>query len=166
MEHPLIFTEQRLLPKFIDLVLTLVAWLGFGYLIYLGLIKALTENAFLGPRPFESTLVTLALYFIIALVNGLILIMWAKYNQFRFRVERRKRRPALATTELAGSFHITPELVTELNKGRVLTVHHNSTGGISYVDVNQGINDNLLPAPALKLPLIPTPLSHTTPVTL
>jgi len=85
VEHPLIFTEQRLLPKFIDLVLTLVAWLGFGYLIYLGLIKALTENAFLGPRPFESTLVTLALYFIIALVNGLILIMWAKYNQFRFR---------------------------------------------------------------------------------
>ncbi|MDQ7882307.1 poly-beta-1,6-N-acetyl-D-glucosamine biosynthesis protein PgaD [Atlantibacter hermannii] len=166
MEHPLIFTEQRLLPKFIDLVLTLVAWLGFGYLIYLGLIKALTENAFLGRRPFESTLVTLALYFIIALVNGLILIMWAKYNQFRFRVERRKRRPALATTELADSFHITPELVTELNKGRVLTVHHNSNGGISYVDVNQGINDNLLPAPALKLPLIPTPLSHTTPVTL
>jgi len=48
----------------------------------------------------------------------------------------------------------------------VLTVHHNSNGGISYVDVNQGINDNLLPAPALKLPLIPTPLSHTTPVTL
>ena len=92
--------------------------------------------------------------------------MWAKYNQFRFRVERRKRRPALATTELADSFHITPELVTELNKGRVLTVHHNSNGGISYVDVNQGINDNLLPAPALKLPLIPTPLSHTTPVTL
>lgn len=166
MEHPLIFTEQRKLPKFIDLVLTLAAWLGFGYLIYLGLVKALAENAFMGPRPFESTLVTLALYFLIALINGLILILWAKYNQLRFRVERRKRRPALAPTELAVSFHITPELVTELNKGRVLTVHHNSMGGISYVDVNQGINENLLPAPPLKLSLMPSSLSHNTPATL
>ncbi len=166
MEHPLVFTEQRALPKFIDTVLTIAAWLGFGYLIYLGLIKALTENAFLGPRPFESTLVTLALYFVIALVNGLILIMWAKYNQFRFRVERRKRRPALAPTELADSFHITPQLVTELNKARVLTVHHNSLGGIATVDINQGINDNLLPAPLLKLQMMPTPLSQKEPATL
>lgn len=107
MEHPLIFTEQRKLPKFIDFVMTVAAWLGFAYLIFLGLVKALSENAFMGPRPFESTLVTLALYFLIALVNGLVLILWAKYNQLRFRVERRKRRPALAAKELAVSFHIT-----------------------------------------------------------
>ena len=166
MENPLIFTEQRKLPKFIDMVLTLAAWLGFGYLIYLGLVKALSENAFMGPRPFESTLVTLALYFLIALVNGLVLILWAKYNQLRFRVERRKRRPALAPKELAVSFHITPELVTELNKARVLTVHHNSMGGISYVDIKQGINDNLLPAPPLKLQMMPPPLRQTSPATL
>ncbi|WP_313048038.1 poly-beta-1,6-N-acetyl-D-glucosamine biosynthesis protein PgaD [Atlantibacter subterraneus] len=166
MEQPLIFTEQRKLPKFIDTVLTIAAWLGFGYLIYLGLVKALSENAFMGPRPFESTLVTLALYFLIALVNGLVLILWAKYNQLRFRVERRKRRPALAPKELAVSFHITPELVTELNKARVLTVHHNSMGGISYVDIKQGINDNLLPAPPLKLQMMPPPLRQTSPVTL
>ncbi|MDA3134613.1 poly-beta-1,6-N-acetyl-D-glucosamine biosynthesis protein PgaD [Atlantibacter subterranea] len=166
MEQPLIFTEQRKLPKFIDTVLTIAAWLGFGYLIYLGLVKALSENAFMGPRPFESTLVTLALYFLIALVNGLVLILWAKYNQLRFRVERRKRRPALAPKELAVSFHITPELVTELNKARVLTVHHNSMGGISYVDIKQGINDNLLPAPPLKLQMMPPPLRQTSPATL
>lgn len=155
MEHPLIFTERRKLPIIIDLVLTAAAWLGFCYLISQGLVKALTENAFVGPRPFQSTLVTLAIYFIIALLNGLGLIMWAKYNQFRFRTERRKRRPALATKELAMSFHITPELVSELNKSRVLTVHHNSHGGIDHVDVKQGIGDNLLPAPALKLQLLP-----------
>ncbi|QFH72587.1 poly-beta-1,6-N-acetyl-D-glucosamine biosynthesis protein PgaD [Enterobacter sp. E76] len=166
MEQPLIFTEQRKLPKFIDTVLTIAAWLGFGYLIYLGLVKALSENAFMGPRPFESTLVTLALYFLIALVNGLVLILWAKYNQLRFRVERRKRRQALAPKELAVSFHITPELVTELNKARVLTVHHNSMGGISYVDIKQGINDNLLPAPPLKLQMMPPPLRQTSPATL
>ncbi|WP_313082621.1 poly-beta-1,6-N-acetyl-D-glucosamine biosynthesis protein PgaD [Atlantibacter sp.] len=166
MEHPLIFTEQRKLPKFIDMVLTLAAWLGFGYLIYLGLVKALSENAFMGPRPFESTLVTLGLYFLIALVNGLVLILWAKYNQLRFRVERRKRRPPLAAKELAVSFHITPELVTELNKARVLTVHHNSMGGISYVDIKQGISDNLLPAPPLKLQMLSPPLRQRTTATL
>lgn len=29
MNQPLIFTERRLLPRIIDVLLTLIAWLGF-----------------------------------------------------------------------------------------------------------------------------------------
>lgn len=29
MSQPLIFTERRLLPRIIDVLLTLIAWLGF-----------------------------------------------------------------------------------------------------------------------------------------
>lgn len=86
-------------------------------------------------------------YILIATVNGLVLIGWAKYNQFRFRVERRSRRPGLEDHELAESLRITRELVTELNKARVLTVHHHESGEISHIDVDRDIADNRLPPP-------------------
>lgn len=98
-------------------------------------------------RPFFTTLDTVTFYILVALVNGLVLIGWAKYNQFRFRVERRSRRPGLEDHELAESLRITRELVTELNKARVLTVHHHENGEISHIDVDRDIADNRLPPP-------------------
>ncbi len=58
MNQPLIFTEQRFLPRAIDVLLTLVAWIGFIYLIYKGLITALTHSPYMGVRPFFTTLDT------------------------------------------------------------------------------------------------------------
>ena len=92
MNQPLIFTERRLLPRIIDVLLTAIAWVGFIYLIYKGLITALAHSPYMGVRPFFTTLDTVTFYILVALVNGLVLIGWAKYNQFRFRVERRSRR--------------------------------------------------------------------------
>ena len=103
MNQPLIFTERRLLPRIIDVLLTLIAWVGFLYLIYKGLITALAHSPYMGVRPFFTTLDTVTFYILVALVNGLVLIGWAKYNQFRFRVERRSRRPGLEDHELAES---------------------------------------------------------------
>ncbi|HHN8542830.1 poly-beta-1,6-N-acetyl-D-glucosamine biosynthesis protein PgaD [Citrobacter cronae] len=147
MSQPLIFTERRLLPRIIDVLLTIFAWVGFLYLIYKGLITALAHSPYMGVRPFFTTLDTVTFYILVALVNGLVLIGWAKYNQFRFRVERRSRRPGLEEHELAESLRITRELVTELNKARVLTVHHHENGEISHIDVDKHIADNRLPPP-------------------
>ncbi len=144
MSQPLIFTERRLLPRIIDVLLTIFAWVGFLYLIYKGLITALAHSPYMGVRPFFTTLDTVTFYILVALVNGLVLIGWAKYNQFRFRVERRSRRPGLEDHELAESLRITRELVTELNKARVLTVHHHENGEISHIDVDKHIADNRL----------------------
>jgi len=101
VNQPLIFTERRLLPRIIDVLLTLIAWVGFLYLIYKGLITALAHSPYMGVRPFFTTLDTVTFYILVALVNGLVLIGWAKYNQFRLRVERRSRRPGLEDHELA-----------------------------------------------------------------
>ncbi|WP_435953722.1 poly-beta-1,6-N-acetyl-D-glucosamine biosynthesis protein PgaD [Dryocola sp. BD626] len=147
MNQPLVYTEQRLFPRLMDTVLTLGAWVGFTWLIYNGLINALAHSPFMGIRPFFTTLNTVSLYLIIALVNGLALIGWAKYNQYRFRSERRSRRPGLAESELAESMHITPLVAHELNKGRVLTVFHHENGEIARVEVVKGIMDNLLGPP-------------------
>lgn len=147
MSQPLLFTERRLLPRIIDVLLTLIAWVGFIYLIYKGLINALAHSPYMGVRPFFTSLDTVTFYILVALINGLVLIGWAKYNQYRFRVERRSRRPGLEHHELAESMRITPELAMELNKGRVMTVHHHENGEIEYVEVDKHIADNRLPLP-------------------
>lgn len=53
MNQPLIFTERRLLPRIIDVLLTLIAWVGFLYLIYKGLITALAHSPYMGATLFH-----------------------------------------------------------------------------------------------------------------
>ena len=101
MIQPLIFTEQRLFPRALDLLLTIIAWLGFCWLIYSGLINAIEHDPFMGTRPFYTTLSTLSIYLLVACLIDMALIGWAKYNQLRFRIERRKRRPELEHHEVA-----------------------------------------------------------------
>lgn len=139
MNQPLIFTELRIMPRIFDVALTLIAWLGFSYLVYAGLMTALANAPFIGFGPLFSTVNTVTFYLIVALINAAVLIGWAKYNQIRFRVERRKRRPGLGRDELAASFSIAPALVQDLSNGRVLTVFHYDTGAISRAEVDKGL---------------------------
>lgn len=134
-QQPLIFTEQRLLPRLVDIVLTLIAWAGFLWLIYTGVVETLIKRPEMGPRPVASTFNTLTLYLVIAVFYGATLIIWAKYNQFRFRTERRSRKPGLERDDVAESFRVSPELVTELSQARVSVAHHDEHGGLIGVDI-------------------------------
>ena len=134
-QHPLIFTERRLLPRLLDIFLTLIAWAGFGWLIYVGMVKVIISHPDMGPRPVHSTFSTLGLYLVIAVAYGTVLILWAKYNQYRFRTERRSRKPGLEDHAVAESFQISPAVVSELNQARVSVVHHDEQGVITAVDV-------------------------------
>lgn len=147
MTHPLIFTEQRLLPRVADIFLTIIAWLGFFWLIYAGVSSALAMQDFNEPGPFYTTLYSILGYFVMLLLNGLFLIVWAKYNQFRFRVERRKRRPELKRVELAASMQVAPEVIEQMAHGRIQTVYHDSHGNIAYTEVYQDTNSGLPPPP-------------------
>lgn len=133
MIQPLIFTELQLLPRVLDALLTVAAWLGFSWLIYSGLITAIEHDPFRETRPFYNTLRTLSIYLLVACLIGLALITWAKYNQLRFRIERRKRRPELERHEVAASFNITPELALMMSQAQVFTLAHYDTGAIDRV---------------------------------
>ncbi len=133
MIQPLIFTEQQRLPRVLDALLTIIAWLGFSWLIYSGLINAIEHDPFMGTRPFYTTLNTLSIYLLVACLIGMALIAWAKYNQIRFRIERRKRRPELERDEVAASFNITPELALMMSQAQVFTLAHYDTGAIDRV---------------------------------
>lgn len=162
MSQPLIFTEQRLLPRAIDVLLTIFAWIAFLHLIHEGLVVALMEPRHMEVRPFLTTLDTVTFYIFIALMNGLFLIGWAKYNQFRFKVERRKRRPGCEHHEIAESLQISPSLVMEMSKGKHLTVYHHDSGHISYVVVEHYMADNLLPSSETTLLELQLPFSELT----
>ncbi|MDC9588246.1 poly-beta-1,6-N-acetyl-D-glucosamine biosynthesis protein PgaD [Xenorhabdus sp. XENO-10] len=140
MKDPLIFTEQRLSPRLIDILLTVLAWVGFIYLFTMGL-SHFSHN---GPRPFVSVFTSaftlepgsIVLYIAIAIFNALLLIGWAKYNQRRFRTERRRHRPVLTHAEIAQSFILEKNLLDILRQSKVSSITYDNHGHIISIDEN------------------------------
>lgn len=140
MKEPLIFTEQRLWPRLIDILLTILAWVGFIYLFMVGLFYV-SHNS---PKPFTATVFTselgaIILYIAIAIFNAFLLIGWAKYNQRRFRIERRRHRPALTHTEVAQSFTLEQKLFDTLRQSKVSSITYDNHGHIIGVDEDVSI---------------------------
>lgn len=131
----LIFTERRLLPKIVDCLLTTVAWLGFIWLIYQGLQAVWHAQLQISVSLLGLTFNTLAVYVLIALVNSALLIGWAKYNQRRFRRERRRRPQALPDAQLICHFGLSPKILAELNESQIAEVHHDQDGTLLAVKV-------------------------------
>ncbi|CQD33334.1 poly-beta-1,6-N-acetyl-D-glucosamine biosynthesis protein PgaD [Yersinia mollaretii] len=141
MNEPLIHTEQRLIPRWIDIIITALAWFGFIFLFVKGFLDMIDRAPNMGPIPFRlyilSGLTTLALYAAIALFNAVVIIIWAKYNQVRFQVERRGHRPHLNDDELASSMDISGEMVAQLKAGSCLTLYNDEHGQL--LDVKEGL---------------------------
>lgn len=134
--HPLIFTERRLLPRLLDALLTLLAWVGFGWLIYQGLINVLQAQPDSGPRPLNLSIHTITMYALIATVNGLLLILWAQYNRYRFSVERRMRRGELSNDALASLLGVAATSLQRMQETGTIVVSHDDDGNIA--DVHAG----------------------------
>lgn len=137
MTHPLIVTERRLLPRLIDSLLTLIAWGGFIWLIYHGVESVLHTQSQDGVVPFKLTFNTVVFYLLIVLVNSLLLVLWAKYNQIRFTVERRTRRDALSDQELADHFGLKPGVLEQLKQAQIAVVSYSDDGSTLDVRVKQ-----------------------------
>lgn len=137
MSHPLIVTERRLLPRLFDTLLTLIAGIGFIWLIYQGVVSILQTQPEDEINLLRSTFTTLAIYLLIVLVNGLFLILWGKYNQLRFRVERRTRRPDFSDDQLATHFGLSPEVLAQLNQSQIAVVNYDNDGAVVDVSVKR-----------------------------
>lgn len=141
MSTHLIYTEQRRLPRWIDILITVLAWFGFIFLLVRGFLAMIANAPYMGPIPLRiyilSGLTTIALYLAIAAFNAIVLIVWAKYNQVRFQVERRGHRPHLDDDELAISMDISPELIARLKSGACLTLYNDEHGQL--LDVKEGL---------------------------
>ncbi len=142
--HPHIIEASDSQPLYIrarDIVFTAILWGAYFYLLqdFFVFASALYDWKFMGivgdrlEKAFEI-ISTMEVYLHVILVNSMLLICWALYNQVRFR-GRDRRRPscAIGAQDLAILYGITKEDVTAWQSARILTIHHDSAGTIEKV---------------------------------
>jgi biofilm PGA synthesis protein PgaD len=135
----IIKTERSAVFTLIDFILTLLAWIAFGYLFIAGIVSIVQGDTPGLAVPIMSRLLpslrTLLVYVVVAVGIALVLFAWAKYNAIRFGgLDRRKTPPALSNEALATSFEISAEQLTHLRDSRRAVIHHTPEGRIDGID--------------------------------
>lgn len=134
-ENTLILTEHRLLPRLFDAALTVVAWGGFLFFLYARLWMQLTEESDHRWSVIIASFNTVLIYLLFAALNGWLLILWYQYNRRRANV--RRRQPGLLPhDELARSFNVSPQLISEMSQHNLLTVYHDQIGRIIELKIS------------------------------
>ena len=130
----IIHSKRTRLGWLIDTLLTALAWAGFVWLCVSG-IRAVLRAGSGGPgvpgwSALLPTMDTLTVYVVVAVINGVVLLAWARYNLFLFVcMERRRAIPALRKDELARSFGVSPQRLDALQRAKVAVVVHEEDGG-------------------------------------
>lgn len=133
----IIRTRQRPFLVVVDVILTVVAWVGLLYLLFRGLwplfASRISEPA-IDNSAFDA-LGTLEIYLWVALVNALILIGWARYQQRKSRsfAQRRLPSPVIDDAGLSKSFKLSDDRFQKLRTPGVMTIHNDQEGDISNV---------------------------------
>lgn len=141
----IIRTPRSRLHFVIDVFVTLVAWVALLYFLGMGMLSIL-QGQRSGP---EVTLLverllpsagTVGAYMLVAAFNAAVLLLWAKYNEWRFRgKERRTASPLLDDEQLAKSFGIDLPERLRSSRARRMTVHHDSEGNIRNIEINDAV---------------------------
>ncbi|WP_339478515.1 poly-beta-1,6-N-acetyl-D-glucosamine biosynthesis protein PgaD [Pseudomonas fluorescens] len=154
----IIRTRQRPILVVIDVILTVVAWVGLLLLLMRGLWPLLETHAG-APRIDSSAfdaLGTLQIYLWIAVVNAVILIAWARYQQRKSRsfAQRRLPSPVIDDAGLSKSFKLCDDRLQKLRTPGVMTIHNDQEGDISHVETH------FWPVTPAQLPSPLAPLEH------
>ena len=79
---------------------------------------------------------TVLIYLLFAALNGWLLILWYQYNRRRTHV--RRRQPGyFHQEELARSFNVSPQIISEMSQYNLLTVYHDRIGRIIDLKISQ-----------------------------
>lgn len=154
----IIRTRQRPILVVIDVILTVVAWGGLLFLLVRGLWPLMETHAG-APRIDSSAfdaLGTLQIYLWIAVVNAVILIAWARYQQRKSRsfAQRRLPSPVIDDAGLSKSFKLCDDRLQKLRTPGVMTIHNDQEGDISHVVTH------FWPVTPAQLPSPLAPLEH------
>ncbi|UHC84326.1 poly-beta-1,6-N-acetyl-D-glucosamine biosynthesis protein PgaD [Pseudomonas sp. NIBR-H-19] len=154
----IIRTRQRPILVVIDVILTVVTWVGLLLLLMRGLWPLIETHAG-APRIDSSAfdaLGTLQIYLWIAVVNAVILIAWARYQQRKSRsfAQRRLPSPVIDDAGLSKSFKLCDDRLQKLRTPGVMTIHNDQEGDISHVVTH------FWPVTPAQLPSPLAPLEH------
>lgn len=136
-ENTLILTEDRLLPRLFDGALTLLAWAGFLFFLYANLLMQITAQSDHRWEVIVVSFNTVLVYLLIAAINAWLLILWYQYNLRRINARRHGSLSSLRHDELAESFNVTPQIISEMSQYNLLTVYHDQIGRIIELKINQ-----------------------------
>ncbi|MDT9675701.1 poly-beta-1,6-N-acetyl-D-glucosamine biosynthesis protein PgaD [Pseudomonas sp. JV414] len=153
----IIRTRQRPFLVVIDVFLTVLAWVGLLYLLARGLWPLIDTHD--GPRidaSFFDALGTLQIYLWVALLNAVILITWARYQQRKSKSFAQRRLPAPVVDDqgLSKSFKLTGDRLAKLRTPGSMTIHNDQDGDVSHVVTHY------FPVDPAELPPPLAPLEH------
>ncbi|BCQ58461.1 biofilm PGA synthesis protein PgaD [Pseudomonas sp. NFPP10] len=131
----IIRTRQRPFMVIVDVVLTVLAWVGLLYLLVRGLIPLLDSHE--GPRieaGMLDALTTLQFYAWVAVLNAVLLISWARYRQRRNKsYPPRLPAPVVDDKRLSETFKLNDATFAQMRQPGTMIVHNDEEGGISHV---------------------------------
>lgn len=153
----IIRTRQRPFLVVIDVFFTVLAWIGLLYLLAQGLWSLIDTHD--GPRinaSFFDALGTLQIYLWVALLNAVILIGWARYQQRKSKrfAQRRLPAPVVDDQGLSKSFKLTGDRLAKLRTPGSMTIHNDQDGDVSHVITH------VFPVDPAELPPPLAPLEH------
>lgn len=122
----------------LDLFLTWMAWAFFTYLVARGIWSLLSPQREASGLPWLSPLlpgfVDLGVYLLAMLLQGGLLVLWARYNYWRFRGSTRRAAPAPTDDDsLLRHYGIPAESLRRLRELPVCVIHHAPDGSIVQV---------------------------------
>jgi len=132
----IIRTRQRPFLVVVDVVFTVLAWIGLLYLLIRGLLPLINTHD--GPRidaGLFDALGTLHVYLWVALLNAGLLIAWARYQQRKSKryAQRRLEAPMVDDQGLTESFKLSDDNFSRMRQPGTMVVHNDEEGGISHV---------------------------------
>jgi poly-beta-1,6-N-acetyl-D-glucosamine biosynthesis protein PgaD len=131
-------TPQSVWAATTDLAITLVAWGGFGWLLFECVADVLRGGLDGAPMSLMGALgagaEVMGVYVCVAAINALALCVWAQYNQYRALGNRRRRAPVFSDAHQAAHFDVPPTLVRALQAYPVATLHCDATGTLRSIE--------------------------------
>ncbi|VVO28915.1 poly-beta-1,6-N-acetyl-D-glucosamine biosynthesis protein PgaD [Pseudomonas fluorescens] len=132
----IITTRQRPVLIVVDAAFTVLAWAGFLYLLFLGLMPLIGshDGSRIGASAYDA-LGTLQIYLWVAVFNAVVLIGWARYQQRKSKSYAQRRMPAPVVDDqgLSKSFKLSRERLHKLRSPGSMTIHNDHDGDISHV---------------------------------
>ncbi|EIG0447548.1 TPA: poly-beta-1,6-N-acetyl-D-glucosamine biosynthesis protein PgaD [Escherichia coli] len=128
MNNLIITTRQSPVRLLVDYVATTILWTLFALFIFLFAMDLLT-----GYYWQSEARSRLQFYFLLAVANAVVLIVWALYNKLRFQKQQHHAAYQYTPQEYAESLAIPDELYQQLQKSHRMSVHFTSQGQIKMV---------------------------------
>ena len=117
MNNLIITTRQSPVRLLVDYVATTILWTLFALFIFLFAMDLLT-----GYYWQSEARSRLQFYFLLAVANAVVLIVWALYNKLRFQKQQHHAAYQYTPQEYAESLAIPDELYQQLQKSHRMSV--------------------------------------------